>query len=100
MKRVHLLSALAAILILSVTLTGGYLHARWLESRYVHALAPKPLRQTNLGSALQKEAFKYPDLLPLYGSSEISSSPSGYDAATVFRTYPPDSPRSKSPITP
>jgi D-alanine transfer protein len=88
MKRIHLVCTLIALLILSAVLTGGYLYATSLESRYIHVLAPKLLRQTRLGSALQKEAFAHPDLLPIYGSSEISTVRTNYDAATVFRAYP------------
>src|SRR5262249_33061466 len=60
---------------------------RILERRYIHVLAPIIFPQKNQGIALQKLAFKQPDLLPIYGSSElVKSSPN--KAADFFRSYP------------
>ena len=89
MKAPHLWPALAALLIAASVLSGGYLQARRLESRYVHALAPQQFSEKLQGSALQREAFAQPDLLPIYGSSELELK-NTYHANTLFKNYPTD----------
>jgi D-alanine transfer protein len=88
MKLPHLLSTLVAMLWVAAGLAGGALYAQSVECRYVHALAPQLLRLNIVGSVLQKEAFGQPDLLPVYGSSEIADEVSGYTSREVFSTYP------------
>jgi D-alanine transfer protein len=85
---VRLLPALLAVLLVAAGLTGGALYAQSVENRYVHVLASQLLRLNDVGSALQHEALRQPDLLPVYGSSEISREVSGYTAPEVFRAYP------------
>jgi D-alanine transfer protein len=91
MKAPHLLPALAAVLIAAGALGGGYLYARSIEARYLHALAPViassqfPVKFQ--GSAWQRAAFRERDLLPLYGSSELELI-NPYHAANVFKDYP------------
>lgn len=84
----HLLPALAAILILIGLLVGGGLYARTVELKYVDALAPNRLKQTDAGSALQEAAFRQPDLLPVYGSSEMYEEKDENSADQFFQTYP------------
>ena len=84
----HLLPALAAILILIGFLAGGSLFARYIELRYVNTLAPARLTQTDAGSALQEAAFLRPDLLPVYGSSEMYEEDDENSAYRFFQTYP------------
>ncbi len=84
----HVLPALAAILILIGLLAGGSLFARSVELRYVNTLAPDRLKQTNVGSALQEAAFLRPDLLPVYGSSEMFEENDENSAYRFFQTYP------------
>ena len=84
----HLLPALAAILILFGLLAGGSLFARFVELRYVNTLAPDRLKQTDVGSALQEAAFLRPDLLPVYGSSEMFEEDDENSAYRFFQTYP------------
>ncbi len=67
----HLTSALLAILLALVVVAYGTIYAQSLEQKYIHALAPLILPQSNLGSALQQVAFQQPDLLMVYGSSEL-----------------------------
>lgn len=83
----HLAASLIAglTLLLGVVLARGY--ADSLENRYVHALAPEMFDQKNQGSALQVQAFRQADLLPLYGSSELMFS-DPYSASTLFARYP------------
>ena len=84
----HLLPALAAILILFGLLAGGSLYARSVELRYVNILAPERLKQTDIGSALQEAAFLQPDLLPVYGSSEMFIENDENSAYRFFQSYP------------
>ncbi|MGD0006360.1 MAG: D-alanyl-lipoteichoic acid biosynthesis protein DltD [Anaerolineaceae bacterium] len=84
----HLLPAFAAILTLFGLLAGGSLYARSLELRYVNALAPARPRQANIGSALQEAALLQPDLLPVYGSSEMFFEKDENSAAQFFQNYP------------
>ncbi|HEY9153371.1 MAG TPA: D-alanyl-lipoteichoic acid biosynthesis protein DltD, partial [Anaerolineales bacterium] len=56
--------------------------------RYVNALAPLNLDQTINGIALQRAALTQSDLLPVYGSSEITMIDTSYDAEKFFATYP------------
>ncbi len=66
---------------------GMAFYAQQMESRYVHALAASDLPVKITGSALVREAFRQPDLLPLYGSSEVVA-PDVYHANELFKTYP------------
>ncbi len=84
----HLLPALAALLILFGLLAGGSLYARSVELSYVNSLAPARLKQTDLGSALQEAAFRQPDLLPVYGSSEMFMEKDENSASQFFQSYP------------
>ena len=99
----YLSSALAASGLIGALLIGGVLYARWMEGRYVHALAsrmfPRPVDSDSFGteltivlqgSALQAEAFRQPDLLPLYGSSELiwRDYQGRFNGSELFRTYP------------
>ena len=69
-------------------LIGLDLYPRSLEGRYVNALAPLDLTQTINGIALQRAALYQSDLLPVYGSSEITIIDTPYDAEKFFATYP------------
>ena len=84
----HLHAGLVSILILIMGLIGFDLYARSLEGRYVNALAPLDLTQTINGIALQRAALYQSDLLPVYGSSEITMIDTPYDAEKFFATYP------------
>jgi D-alanine transfer protein len=80
--------ALLAGLLIAAVLGGGALYAQSVEARYVHVLAPQLLRLNLAGSALQRAALRQPDLLPVYGSSEMSIEVKGYTAPEVFGAYP------------
>ncbi len=81
-------AALLAVLLVAAVLGGGALYAQSVESRYVHALAPRLLRLNLFGSALQRQALRQPDLLLVYGSSEVSDEVAGYMARDFFGAYP------------
>src|SRR5271157_733810 len=103
-KHSHLISALVAILLALGVSAFGTVYAQSLEDKYVHVLAPLMLPQSNIGSALQQAGFQQPDLLMVYGSSEmlvedisftlkygtsnitIGSTP--YGASQFFKNYP------------
>ncbi len=70
-KYAHLTSTLLAILSALIVLAYGTVYAQSLEQKYVYALAPLILPQSNIGSALQEAAFQQPDLLMVYGASEL-----------------------------
>jgi D-alanine transfer protein len=80
-------SAVAALLLLIGILSVATRSARRLEARHIHGLAPQMFAQKNRGEALQRAAFRQPDLLPLYGSSDLNA-PSPYHASALFREYP------------
>ncbi len=83
----RLASALLVLLVLAAALVDGTLYARALERQTIHALAPHRFDQKDRGVALQAEAFRQPDLLPLYGASEL-----GYGGESnprlIFESYP------------
>ncbi len=84
----YLVSGLTAILLVVAGLIAGIQVARGIEYRYVDALAPQQLDLNITGSVLQKAALRQPDLLLVYGSSELAFDVPGYTASEVFRTYP------------
>ncbi|MDR3574493.1 MAG: D-alanyl-lipoteichoic acid biosynthesis protein DltD [Anaerolineaceae bacterium] len=84
----HLFPALIAILIFAGLLLAGNQYAQYVENKYVNKLAPMMLPQTMDGSALQQAALRQPDLLPVYGSSELILEQYPYIANIFFGTYP------------
>jgi D-alanine transfer protein len=87
LKTPQLTAALVALGITVVISCGGVLTARFLDRRYIHVLAPIPFPHKDEGIALQKLAFNQPDLLPIYGSSELVK-PSDKKPTDFFRAYP------------
>src|SRR5581483_4560488 len=87
MRVAHLAPGVLAVLIVLGALAGGVLRARQMEAGAARALAPTLLPQKRLGSALQQAALGQPDLLPIYGSSELRRGGKERPAA-VFRDEP------------
>jgi D-alanine transfer protein len=83
----HLVNALLACCLVGGGLAGASAYARSVEDRYVDALAPSMFDLKNQGTALQAEAFRHPELLVVYGSSELEQ-PNDYHASTVFKHFP------------
>lgn len=83
----HLFDAVLACALLAGGLTSARWYARSLEDRYVHALAPGQFALKNQGTELQAAAFRQPDLLVVYGSSELEFT-NPYHASRVFAEYP------------
>lgn len=85
--RPHFIAGCASLALILVALIVGRTYADAVEARYIHTLAPLMFDQKNQGSALQVEAFRQQDLLPVYGSSELTF-PDPYSASALFRRYP------------
>jgi D-alanine transfer protein len=83
----HLTALLIAVGIIGALLTAGTLFARFIERRALHRIAPQTFDLKNHGIALQREAFRHNDLLPLYGSSELMK-PVADKAGDFFRREP------------
>jgi len=91
----HLFSALIACAFPIAVLGGGRLLAICLEEKTIHATAPRDFFIKNQGLALQRAAARAPNILLLYGSSELidpvpnrasdffSSAPSGFQVCPV-----------------
>jgi hypothetical protein len=75
--------------ILIASLIGFNYYAQALEFRYVNALAPLNLTQMENGDALQRAALQKPDLLMMYGSSELTLLPTPYQAINFSQNIPP-----------
>ena len=82
------------MLVSAAALVAGLAYCKQLESRYIHALAPEFSDEKLQGAALQKEAFRQPDLLMVYGSSELvreipnNANEFFEDYPTGFRVFP------------
>ena len=84
----HIIPALTALLIFIGVIIYSNGWASSLEDHYIHALARGILPQSVIGSVLQQAAFRQPDLLPIYGSSEMLNGHSPYRGFIFFSTYP------------
>ena len=67
----HLSSALIACALTAAILCGGRLLAMHLEERTIHSTAPRDFFIKNQGLAFERAAARAPDILLLYGSSEL-----------------------------
>src|SRR4029077_14267188 len=91
----HLVSALIACTIIIAILCGGRLVAIQLERKTVHRIAPKDFFIKNQGLAFERAAAHWPDILLLYGGSELidpipnrasdffSNAPTGFQVCPV-----------------
>jgi len=66
----------------------GTFYAHSVEQKYIHALTNLRIPQSDLGIALQQIALEHPDLLMIYGSSEMLGGSSPYVAPRFFQNYP------------
>jgi D-alanine transfer protein len=67
----HLFSALIACTLTAAILCGGRLLAIYFEERTIHSTAPRAFFIKNQGLAFERAAARAPDILLLYGSSEL-----------------------------
>ncbi len=101
-QKSHLLAALLAVAISAVALAAALAWCDQLETRYIHAIAPEFTEEKLQGVALQRHAFAEPDLLVLYGSSELvkempnNASQFFQDYPTGFRVFPVGKPGTSS----
>ena len=84
----HLSAGIISILLLCAGTLVFDVYVGSLENRYVNALAPLGLIQTINGIALQQAAVQRPDLLLVYGSSDVMMADTPYNAKHFFATYP------------
>ena len=83
----HLSSALIACALTATILCGGRLLAIYLERRTIHSTAPRDFFIKNQGLAFERAATRAPDILLLYGSSELID-PIPNRASDFFRKEP------------
>jgi D-alanine transfer protein len=83
----HLSSALVACALTALILCGGRLLAIHLEERTIHSTAPRDFFIKNQGLAFERAAARTPDILLLYGSSELTD-PIRNRASDFFRKEP------------
>jgi len=86
-KYPHLASGLIAAVLAAVGVTAGVLFCERFEAQNIHALATNFSLAKIQGGVLQKHAFAAPDLLVLYGSSELEKKEPN-NANEFFRDYP------------
>jgi len=67
----HLSSAVIACALTAAILCSGRLLAIYLEERTIHSTAPRDFFIKNQGLAFERTAARAPDILLLYGSSEL-----------------------------
>ncbi|NCP87009.1 MAG: D-alanyl-lipoteichoic acid biosynthesis protein DltD [Anaerolineae bacterium CG_4_9_14_3_um_filter_57_17] len=89
-KAPHLLAAAIALCTILLLAVWGNFFARRQENLFVHALAATKSNQAYNGSAFQRAASRYPDLLLIYGSSELTQGDPRYQSRAFFRKYPTD----------
>ncbi len=87
MSKYHLIAGILALVVAASAVGGGFAYARHVEDHYIKALAPQMFSLKNQGTALQDAAFRQPDLLPIYGSSELDI-PDPYHGSQLFAKYP------------
>jgi len=83
----HLFSALIACTLTAAILSTGKLLATHLERRTIHSTAPRDFFIKNQGLAFERTAARAPDILLLYGSSELID-PIPNRASDFFRKEP------------
>ena len=86
-QRTHLLASAIASVVTLLALAAGVFYCDDIEQRYVHALAPDLSEVKLQGVVLQKKAFAQPDLLVMYGSSELAKEMPN-NASQFFQDYP------------
>ncbi|MES2572598.1 MAG: D-alanyl-lipoteichoic acid biosynthesis protein DltD [Verrucomicrobiota bacterium] len=86
-RHFHLRAASLALAIAGIALAVSLLWCARLERRYIHALAPEFIPEKLQGAVLQQHAFAQPDLLVLYGSSELVKEMPN-NATQFFQDYP------------
>jgi D-alanine transfer protein len=84
----HLFAAAIVSGLLAVVLCGGRMIAVHRERTTILSTAPELFALKNQGLAFQRAAAHAPNVLPLYGSSELTALPVPERANVFFRTAP------------
>jgi D-alanine transfer protein len=87
-RLVHVWAAAAALLIAAAGGLAYTLYAHYTENKYVHAVAAQDHSEISQGIAMDRAAIKQPDLLLIYGASELVLLQTEYEATRFFQTYP------------
>jgi D-alanine transfer protein len=87
-RPLHLRAAGLAVLLTAAGTAAFVLYARQIENKYVHAVAALDHSTISLGIAMDRAALKQPDLLVIYGASELVLLDTEYEATRFFRQYP------------
>ncbi|MEO7319210.1 MAG: D-alanyl-lipoteichoic acid biosynthesis protein DltD [Chthoniobacteraceae bacterium] len=85
--RSHLRGVAIAMLLAAVGVAMGLDFCGKIEARYIHALAPEFSEEKLQGAVLQREAFRQPNLLMMYGSSELAKEMPN-NPVQFFKDYP------------
>ena len=83
----HLRAVAVAMALAAIGVTFGLRWCRSIEQRYIHALAPEFSEEKLQGAVLQREAFRQPNLLMMYGSSELAKEMPN-NPVQFFKDYP------------
>ena len=83
----HLFSGAVVVAVAAAALFAGRMVAIHLEHKRLHAVAPKTFQLKDQGLVFQRAAVRAPEVLPLYGSSELLS-PLAEKAGVFFRNAP------------
>lgn len=83
----HLRAVAIAMALAAVGVTIGLDWCSSIEGRYIHALAPEFSEEKLQGAVLQREAFRQPNLLMMYGSSELAKEMPN-NPVQFFKDYP------------
>ena len=81
----HFLAALAALLATAAGSLAYTLYARRTEYKYVHAVAALDHSEISGGVAVERAALTQPDLLLIYGASELVLLDTKYEATRLGR---------------
>jgi len=84
----HVLAAALAVLLAVSAAIAYTFYAQFTEHRYVHAVAALDHSRISAGIAIDRAALAQPDLLVIYGASELVLLDTEYEATRFFDTYP------------
>jgi D-alanyl-lipoteichoic acid biosynthesis protein DltD len=84
----HLWATAIALLVALAAAVAYTLYAQHSENKYVHAVAALDHSQISMGTVMDRTALRQPDLLLIYGASELVLLETKYEATRFFSTYP------------
>ena len=87
-ERPHLIPALAAIFVFFGGVVVAHFYAINMEEKYVHILSAQMNLESMNGSILQRIGIRQPDLLLVYGSSEMINMDTENRSVNFFKDYP------------